>query len=133
MVQLLKRNHDILLGKYELFRQTNESLEKMAVEKESLYNEMKIDLDKATQKLFRTQKSLEENLNQNEVYSLKVKTLEEAQKSRDETIKTLKFQKEKFEGHSKVAAEQLEVVQGSHEELSSKKAKEVDLLSKEIT
>ena len=105
MVQLLKRNHDILLGKYELFRQTNESLEKMAVEKESLYNEMKIDLDKATQKLFRTQKSLEENLNQNEVYSLKVKTLEEAQKSRDETIKTLKFQKEKFEGHSKVAAE----------------------------
>ena len=48
MVQLLKRNHDILLGKYELFRQTNESLEKMAVEKEALYNEMKIDLDKAT-------------------------------------------------------------------------------------
>ena len=105
----------------------------MAVEKEALYNEMKIDLDKTTQKLYRTQKSLEESQNQNEVLSLKVKSLEEGQKQRDEQIKTLKFQKEKFEGHSKVASEQLEMIQGSHEELSSKKAKEVELLSKEVT
>jgi hypothetical protein len=73
MVQLLKRNHDTLLGKYELFRQTNESLEKMAVEKEALYNEMKIELDKTTQKLFRTQKTLEESQNQNEVFLMKLK------------------------------------------------------------
>ena len=64
---------------------------------------------------------------------MKIKTFEEGQKQRDETIKTLKFQKEKFEGHSKVAAEQLEMIQGSHEELSSKKAREIELLSKEIT
>ena len=31
MVQLLKRNHDVLLEKYELFRARNESLEKLAV------------------------------------------------------------------------------------------------------
>jgi|TARA_B110000285_G_C15081486_1_gene593754 hypothetical protein len=46
MVALLKRNHDVLMEKYELFRQRNESLEKVAVEKEALYNQMKIDADK---------------------------------------------------------------------------------------
>ena len=46
MVQLLKRNHDMLMEKYEIFRNRNESLEKLAVEKESLYNDMKIELDK---------------------------------------------------------------------------------------
>lgn len=52
MVQLLKRNHDVLLEKYELFRSRNESLEKLAVEKESLYNDMKINADKLSAQLF---------------------------------------------------------------------------------
>lgn len=46
MVALLKRNHDTLLEKYEIFRQRNEVLEKLAVEKENMYNEVKIELDK---------------------------------------------------------------------------------------
>ena len=77
----------------------------MAVEKEALYNEMKIELDKTSQKLYRTQKTIDDSQNQIEVLSLKVKQFEEGLKQRDETIKTLKFQKEKFEGHSKVASE----------------------------
>lgn len=60
MVQLLKRNHDVLLEKYELFRSRNESLEKVAVEKESLYNDMKIYADKLSSKLFSVQKAYEE-------------------------------------------------------------------------
>jgi hypothetical protein len=52
MVQLLKRNHDVLLEKYELFRARNESLERLAVEKESLYNDMKISADKLGAQLF---------------------------------------------------------------------------------
>jgi hypothetical protein len=35
-----------LLEKYELFRQRNQSLEKLAVEKETHYNEIKIECDK---------------------------------------------------------------------------------------
>ena len=53
MVQILKRNHDMLMDKYEIFRNRNESLEKMAVEKESLYNEIKIDFDKLSQGNFK--------------------------------------------------------------------------------
>ena len=68
MVQLLKRNHDTLMQKYELFRQRNEALEKMAVEKEALYNEMKLDADKTGQELFRVQKSFEETRNQKEIF-----------------------------------------------------------------
>jgi phosphoribosylaminoimidazole-succinocarboxamide synthase len=46
MVALLKRNHDTLLEKYELFRKRNESLERLAVEKETMYNDVKIEFDK---------------------------------------------------------------------------------------
>ena len=58
--------------------------------------------------------------------------LTEDQKSRDENIKTLRMQKEKFEGQAKVLNERLELVQNSHDGLATKKANETDLLSKEI-
>lgn len=45
LVELLKRNHDIVCEKFEVQRQRNETLEKVAVEKERLYNEIKIDND----------------------------------------------------------------------------------------
>ena len=133
MVQLLKRNHDTLMQKYELFRQRNEALEKMAVEKEALYNEMKLDADKTGQELFRVQKSFEETRNQKEIFESKVKRLEEAVKSKDEQIKALKVQKEKYEGQSKVLNEQLELIQNSHDQLSAKKGQEVEMLTKEIS
>ena len=132
MVQLLKRNHDVLLEKYELFRSRNESLEKLAVEKESLYNDMKINADKLSAQLFSLQKSAEESQNQREILQTKVNKLQEDQKSYLEQIKTLKQQKDKYEAQSKVLNEQLELVQNSHDGLSSKKATETDLLSKEI-
>jgi len=34
------------MEKYELFRQRNESLEKVAVEKETMYNDLKVSCDK---------------------------------------------------------------------------------------
>ena len=56
MVELLKRNHDILMEKYELFRNRNETLEKVALEKEKLYNEIKMSHDQLNQRLFTVQK-----------------------------------------------------------------------------
>ena len=91
MVQLLKRNHDTLLEKYELFRQRNQSLEKLAVEKETLYNEMKIDSDKVSAQLFRLQKSSDDLQNQRDLLEQKVKKFEENQKNKDESIKTLRI------------------------------------------
>lgn len=45
LVELLKRNHDIVLEKYELQKSRNDGLEKTAIEKEKLYNEIKIEND----------------------------------------------------------------------------------------
>lgn len=45
LVELLKRNHDIVLEKYELQRNRNDLLEKTANEKEKLYNEIKLEND----------------------------------------------------------------------------------------
>ena len=44
------------MEKYEIFRNRNESLEKVAVEKESLYNDMKIEADKLQAQNFNLQK-----------------------------------------------------------------------------
>ena len=132
MVQILKRNHDMLMEKYEIFRNRNESLEKMAVEKESLYNEIKIDFDKLSQGNFKLQKTYEELRNNKEILDAKLRKVEENVRGKDETYKSLKIQKDRYEGQCKVLNEQLSVIQNSYDELSSKKANEIDLLSKEI-
>lgn len=133
MVQLLKRNHDTLMEKYELFRQRNESLEKLAVERETLSNDHKLQTDKLSSQVFRLQKTNDEVQHQKEMLEHKVRKFEEGAKAKDEQIKTLRIQKEKFEGQNKVFTEQLELVQNSHDELSTKKSSETDLLSREIT
>ncbi len=45
LVDLLKRNHDIVLEKYETQKMRHETLEKTAFEKEKLYNEIKLEND----------------------------------------------------------------------------------------
>jgi chaperonin cofactor prefoldin len=90
MVELLKRNHDVLMEKYELFRTRNEILEKVALEKEKLYNEIKVAHDQASQRLYSTTKQLEEVRNQREVLEVRVRNLEDNQKSREQQLKTLK-------------------------------------------
>lgn len=58
--------------------------------------------------------------------------VQESQKGSNEDVKTLKIQKDRYEGQAKVLSEQLEVIQHSYDELSTKKNGETDLLSKEI-
>ena len=45
LMELLKRNHDVMVDKYEEQRQRNEMLEKTAIEKERLYHEIKNEND----------------------------------------------------------------------------------------
>ena len=84
MVQILKRNHDMLMEKYEIFRNRNESLEKLAVEKETLYNEIKIDYDKLSQSSFKLQKTYEESRNAKEILEAKFKKVEDTVRGKDE-------------------------------------------------
>jgi chromosome segregation ATPase len=95
------------MEKYEIFRNRNESLEKLAVEKESLYNEIKIDYDKMSQSNFKLQKSHEELKNAREILDSKLRKIEENVKGKDEQYKTIKIQKDRYEGQCKVLNEQL--------------------------
>ena len=45
LVELLKRNHDVMVDKYEEQRQLNQMLDKNSNEKERLYNEIKLEND----------------------------------------------------------------------------------------
>jgi hypothetical protein len=45
MIDLLKRNHDTMLQKYEQYRQRNEVLEKSTLDKEALYLKIKTEND----------------------------------------------------------------------------------------
>jgi len=45
MVELLKRNHDVLMEKYDLVRKKNDALEKSGAQKEDLYNKMQIETE----------------------------------------------------------------------------------------
>jgi chromosome segregation ATPase len=130
---LLKRNHDVLMEKCELFRAQNQQAEKVALEKERLYNEMKMDADRSGSDLFRSQKYSEELKNLNEILEEKLKKFDEGNRAKDEQIKTLKIQKDKYQGQAKVHGEQLDVIQNSHDELATKKTNEIDMLSKEIS
>lgn len=98
MVNLLKRNHDILMEKYAIFKARNESLEKVGVEKDSIYNDLKIEYDKCSNSLFKIQKQAEDFKSSKEIFEAKLKKAEENIKNKDEQIKTLKVQKDKFEG-----------------------------------
>ena len=54
MVELLKRNHDVMMEKYELYRQRNEVLEKKALDKEALYLKIKSENDHVADSLYET-------------------------------------------------------------------------------
>lgn len=43
MVELLKRNHDVMVEKYEVYSERNKILEKKALEQEKLYVTIKAE------------------------------------------------------------------------------------------
>jgi len=43
MVELLKRNHDVMMEKYEVYSERNKTLEKKSLEKEHLYVSIKAE------------------------------------------------------------------------------------------
>ena len=73
LVELMKRNHDIVVEKYEVQRQRNESLEKLAIEKEKLYNEIKIENDQISNNNYKLQRAIEDLLNEKRILEGKLK------------------------------------------------------------
>lgn len=60
MVELLKRNHDVMMEKYEIYRQRNEELEKNSLRKEKLYSTIKAENDELADQLYQLKRSSED-------------------------------------------------------------------------
>jgi hypothetical protein len=73
MVELLKRNHDVMMEKYELFRQRNEILEKKALDKEQLYVQIKHENDEIASKYYAEMRQCEEYRQLNTILESKLK------------------------------------------------------------
>lgn len=58
MVELLKRNHDVMMEKYETYRVRNDTLEKKAQEKENLYVVIKAENDKLSNQVLQFKREL---------------------------------------------------------------------------
>ena len=76
MVELLKRNHDVMLEKYEVFRERNENLEKQATQKEKLYVEIKAENDKIANELYSIRRQAEDYRQENQVLTTKLTSCE---------------------------------------------------------
>lgn len=73
MVELLKRNHDIVVEKYEMQRLRNDTLEKTSIEKERLYNEIKLENDQLANSNYKLNRATEDLLNEKRIIDSKFK------------------------------------------------------------
>lgn len=60
-----------------MFRTKNESLEKVAVEKESMFNDIKIESDKISSKYYKLEKVYDDIKSQKELLEQKLKRFDE--------------------------------------------------------
>lgn len=104
-MDLMKRNHDIVVEKYEVQRQRNESLEKLAIEKERLYNEMKIENDQISNNNYKLQRGIEELLNEKRILEGKYKNSEALLRQTQDELRMNRVQLDKVETTNKVIVE----------------------------
>lgn len=76
MVELLRRNHDVLMEKYELVRRQHEALEKTSAQKEELFNKMQVETEQLRSKVFDLEKATAELANEKELLERGRKALE---------------------------------------------------------
>jgi hypothetical protein len=98
MVELLKRNHDVMLEKYEIFRQRNEHLETQNLEREKLYTACRNENDALADAKHSTQRAVEDLKNQVAILEHKNATSTESLKRLQEQANALKLAKDRLEG-----------------------------------
>ena len=132
MVELLKRNHDVMMEKYETYRVRNEGLEKKALEKENLYVVIKSENDNLANQVYQLKRQVEDLRQSNQLFESKHTSSEQQLKLASDKANSLQQKADQQEGQIKVVTEQLELVQKSHDQLAAKKQNEIDLLTKEL-
>lgn len=121
VVELLRRNHDTMLEKYELYRQRNEVLEKSYLDKEHLYLKIKGENEQLSDQVYGYKRVAEDCKQENTLLKTKLINAEQTSKTNGEQAVSFKISKEKFENSHKTIQEQLELVTKSHDELVVKK------------
>lgn len=107
VVEMLRRNHDTMLEKYELYRQRNDTLEKGYLEKETLYLRIKGENESLADQLYGFKRVAEDCKQENTILRSKLVNAEQTAKTNGEQAVTFKISKEKFENQQKTLAEQL--------------------------
>ena len=133
LVELLKRNHDVIVEKYEMQRQHHDALEKNALDKERLYNEIKQENDQLANTNYKLQRSTEDLLNEKRILEVKLKNQEQGLRQSLEEARLFKLSNERNECQLKVVEEQLDSAKKSLEETSQKKQQELDIMNREIS
>ena len=105
LMELMKRNHDIVVEKYEVQRQRNESLEKLAIEKERLYNEIKIENDQISNNNYKLQRAIEELLNEKRILDGKFKNADAQLRQTQDEFRLTRVALDKAETTCKVIGE----------------------------
>lgn len=133
LMELLKRNHDVMVDKYEEQKQRNEMLEKTAIEKERLYHEIKLENDQLANQSYKLQRGNEEFANQQRILEAKLKNCEAILRQTQDESRQLRLAHEKADAANKLLSEQLDASKKTIEDISSKKHQETDILTKEIS
>ena len=110
MVELLKRNHDVMMEKYETYRLRNEALEKKALEKENLYVVIKSENDNLSNQVYQLKRSLEDSRQERQLFESKLESAEAQLKTTLDKATSLQQKSEQQEGQLKVVSEQLDLV-----------------------
>lgn len=94
MVELLKRNHDVMMEKYEVYADRNKTLEKKTLEKEQLYISIKSENETLAHSLYQVKRQSEDYRQENQILESKYFTAESLCKQATEQANSLKVTKE---------------------------------------
>ena len=98
MVELLKRNHDVMMEKYETYRIRNEGLEKKALEKENLYVVIKSDNDKLASQIYQLKRQVEDFRQEKQLLDSKFTSADNQLRSVTEKANALQQKNDHVEG-----------------------------------
>ncbi len=80
----MKRNHDVMMEKYEVYRKRNETLEKQFFDKEALYIKIKSENDSLSDQVYTLRRSCENFSQENQILTQKLSYSEESARTSSE-------------------------------------------------
>ena len=105
MVEVLRRNHDAMMLKYETYRQRNEELEAEIFEKKKIYSQIKSANDSLQTEVYEHRRNATDLSQKNEILDSKLRNAEQGNKESTEAATSLRSGKTQLEGQLKVMNE----------------------------